>query len=144
MIKAPSFPFAFNDNKGFLNHSSSKDAIRFHLTNLFLTNPGEKISDGSYGIGMRRYLFENGTEGITDTIDSRIRQQLSTYMPYIQTNQVNGDFAEETNTLAVSLSYTILETSEDDVLTFEVGIVEQSSLTYWGKINANKTKDTIH
>ena len=120
----------FNDNKGFLDHSSSKEVIRFHLTNLFLTNPGEKISDGSYGIGMRRYLFENGAEEIIDVIETQITKQLSTYMPYIQTNQVNVEFVEETNSLAVSLDYTILETSENDVVTFEIGTAEQSNLTY--------------
>lgn len=130
MIKAPKFPFAFNDNKSFLNNDSSKEAIRFHLTNLFLTNPGEKISDGSYGIGMRKYLFENGEQDITGVIESRIEEQISRYMPYIRVNQVGVNFVEETNSLAVSLDYTILETSEDDVVTFEIGTVEQSNLTY--------------
>ena len=130
MIKAPKFPFMFNDNKGFLDNPSDKEVIRFHLTNLLLTNPGEKISDGSYGIGMRKYLFENGAEEIIDVIETQIKRQLSTYMPYIQINQVNVDFVEETNSLAVSLNYTILETSENDVVTFEIGAAEQSNLTY--------------
>ena len=130
MIKTPKFPLMFNEDKGFLNNSDLKQTIQFHLTNLFLTNPGEKISDGNYGIGMRRFLFEPGLQGITQEIKSIMLSQIAGYMPYIRVEESNVAFLEEKNTLSVSLKYTILETSEIDIITFEVATSEQSNLTY--------------
>tara|TARA_R100001443_G_scaffold42075_1_gene55340 strand:- start:218 stop:610 length:393 start_codon:yes stop_codon:yes gene_type:complete len=130
MIKTPKFPLVFNEDKGFLNNSELKGTIQFHLTNLFLTNPGEKISDGNYGIGMRRFLFEPGLQGVTQEIKSIMLSQIGAYMPYIRVDESSVFFLEEKNTLSISLKYTILETSEKDILTFEVATAEQTNLTY--------------
>jgi phage baseplate assembly protein W len=130
MIKTPKFPIMFNENKGFLNTSSTKEVIKFHIINLFLTNPGEKISDGNYGIGLRRYLFELGSAGIEGEIQASVLFQINKYMPYIKVENSNVIFLEEKNTLSVSLRYMILETSERDILTFEVETTQMSNLQY--------------
>jgi phage baseplate assembly protein W len=130
MIKTPKFPMMFNENKGFLNTSSTKEVIKFHIINLFLTNPGEKISDGNYGIGLRRYLFELGSAGIEGEIQASVLFQINKYMPYIKVENSNVIFLEEKNTLSVSLRYMILETSERDILTFEVETTQMSNLQY--------------
>jgi phage baseplate assembly protein W len=130
MIKTPKFPIMFNENKGFLNTSSTKEVIKFHIINLFLTNPGEKISNGNYGIGLRRYLFELGSAGIEGEIQASVLFQINKYMPYIKVENSNVIFLEEKNTLSVSLRYMILETSERDILTFEVETTQMSNLQY--------------
>ena len=130
MIKSPKFPFLSNQTKGFLDNTTNKQAIIFHLTNLFMTNPGEKISNPNYGIGIRRFLFENGVQQIVGNIKLLILDQIAIYMPYIRVNQSNVEFTPETNTLAISLNYTILETAENDVLTFEVSTAQNSSISY--------------
>ncbi len=130
MIKTPKFPILFNEDRGFLNNSSTKEVIQFHITNLFLTNPGEKISDGEYGIGIRRYLFELGAVGIEAEIQGSVLFQISKYMPYIEVENSNVVFEEEKNTLSISLRYLILDTSERDILTFEVQASELSNIQY--------------
>ena len=45
MIFAPSIPLHFDDTFGYDNVQSVQELAKFHLTNLLLTNPGEKISD---------------------------------------------------------------------------------------------------
>ena len=130
MIKAPIFPFMINDTRGIENYSSSKDAVRFHIKNLFLTNPGEKISNMSYGVGIRRYLFENITQGLLNNLEDVITDQIQTFMPYIGLEEIQvNDFPEE-NKLAVSLRYTILETAEKDVLTFELATQDEPQANY--------------
>ena len=130
MIKAPMFPFKTNSTKGFENYYSNKDVIRFHIKNLFLTNPGERISVPEYGIGIKRYLFENITQGLLNNLEDVILDQISRYMRYIRVEDSSiGDFPEE-NKISVSLKYTILETAETDVLTFELSTVEQPELAY--------------
>ena len=144
MIKAPKFPFLFNDSKGFLDTSSIKEIIHFHLTNLFMTNPGERISDEEYGIGIKRYLFENGVDSILGEIEDEIIDQIGRYLPYIELNAVDVGFREEQNSLSISLAYKILDTAENDVISFEISTFEQENLTYWGEKYAIKTKYSIH
>ena len=130
MIKAPMFPFRTNDTKGFENYSSNKEVIKFHIKNLFLTNPGERISVPNYGIGVRRYLFENITQGLLNNLKDVILDQIARYMPYIRVEEsAVNDFPEE-NKISISLRYTILETAEKDVLTFELATVNEPELTY--------------
>lgn len=130
MIKAPMFPFRANDTKGFENYSSNKEVIKFHIKNLFLTNPGERISVPEYGIGVRRYLFENITQGLLNNLKDVILDQIARYMPYIRVEEsAVNDFPEE-NKISISLRYTILETAEKDVLTFELATVSEPELTY--------------
>ena len=130
MIKAPMFPFKTNDTKGFENYSSNKEVIKFHIKNLFLTNPGERISVPEYGIGVRRYLFENITQGLLNNLKDVILDQIARYMPYIRVEEsAVNDFPEE-NKISISLRYTILETAEKDVLTFELATVSEPDITY--------------
>lgn len=130
MIKAPIFPFKVNDTKGFENYNSNKEAIKFHIKNLFLTNPGERISVPEYGVGIRRYLFENITQGLLNNLEDVILDQIIRYMPYIRIEEISiNDFPEE-NKISISLRYTILETAERDVLTFELETSDEPELAY--------------
>jgi len=130
MIKAPIFPFRTNDTKGFENYNSNKEVVKFHIKNLFLTNPGERIGNPDYGIGVRRYLFENITQGLLNNLEDVILDQILAYMPYIRVEDIAlSDFPEE-NKISISLRYTILETAERDVLTFELTTSDEPSLAY--------------
>ncbi len=130
MIKSPFFPFKFNNNKGFENYQSDKDAIRFHLTNLFLTSPGEKISDANYGVGVRRYLFENLTEGLVNNLEDEITDQVNFYLPYIKIIDMNIIPEPEDNKLAVSLKYEIIDEAVQDAITLVISGTDDSQPTY--------------
>ncbi len=81
MIYAPKFPLRKKQNETFENVRDIKELIKFHLTNLLLTNPGEKISDPEYGIGIRQYLFENFSRGISVDIEQAIQEGMNRYLP---------------------------------------------------------------
>ena len=84
----------------------------------------------SYGVGIRRYLFENITQGLLNNLEDVITDQIQTFMPYIGLEEIQvNDFPEE-NKLAVSLRYTILETAEKDVLTFELATQDEPQANY--------------
>ena len=145
MIKSPFFPFKFNNNMGFENYQSDKDVIRFHLTNLFLTNPGEKISDANYGVGVRRYLFENLTEGLVNNLEDEITDQVKLYLPYIKIIDMNIIPEPEDNKLAVSLKYEIIDEAVQDAITLVISGTDDSQPTYWGTTkNAKKTFNKIY
>lgn len=66
-----------------LNRTLTQVAAQ-NLRMVILTSPGERIMFPDFGVGIRRYLFEQNTTSTLGVIRSRIEQQVSTYLPYIR------------------------------------------------------------
>ena len=110
MLYAPKFPLKFKEKKLFENIENTKELVRFHLTNLLLTNPGEKISDPNYGVGLRRYMFEQNLPSVRSSIASAISSQMSKYLPFLQVSdiQVSATAQEiDSNSLKIKIVYSI-------------------------------------
>ena len=123
MIFAPSMPLHFDDTHGYKNVNNIQELVKFHLTNLLLTNPGEKISDAQYGVGVRQYLFENQTEGVFNNLSSRIRSQVSSRLDYLTLRNVLvrplGDYE---NAINIQLVYRIDNINLDDMLNINLNL----------------------
>ena len=67
------------------------DLIEQNFKMLLLTGPGEKMMNPDYGVGIKRYLFENQiTQTATQSaVKARIISQAGKYMPYIDISVVN-------------------------------------------------------
>ena len=135
MIFAPSIPLHFDDTYGYNNVADIKELTKFHLTNLLLTNPGEKISDPEYGVGIRQYLFENQTEGVFDRISGRIRSQVSLKLNYLTLrNVVVRPLGDYENAINIQLVYRIDNINLDDMLNLNLnlntGIVVFADISY--------------
>mgnify|MGYP001330088775 CR=1 FL=1 len=63
---------------------SIKGVAAQNLKMVVFTNPGERIMDASFGVGIRRYLFRQNVRESHDEIRSRIIQQVNKYLPYIK------------------------------------------------------------
>jgi len=124
MIYAPKFPLRKKDNGTFENEGDLKSLIKFHLTNLILTNPGEKISDPEYGVGLRKYLFESFSSGASANIRGAIEEGVETYLPYIELDMVTTEETPEQNKLKINIHYTILDTTEKQLLELALNIGE--------------------
>ena len=59
-----------------------------NLIVLLMTNPGERIMDIDFGVGIRHILFENIDSAIEEVIRSEIDRQVATYLPYIEISDV--------------------------------------------------------
>ena len=77
MNYAPLIPLKRSNKDGYEMLTDIKDVVRFHLKNLLLTSPGERISDPSYGVGLRRFLFEPMTGATYGIIQDNINVQIS-------------------------------------------------------------------
>ena len=55
---------------------------------LILTNPGERMMDTSFGVGLRNYLFENNGPSTYADIQADVVSQASRYLPYIKIERV--------------------------------------------------------
>lgn len=122
MIYTPSFPLQLDDTYGFKNVDSTKELVYFHLKNLLLTNPGEKISDPRFGVGIRQYLFENFSPEITNDISISISIQISRHMSYI--NLVNLDVLsnEDENILSIIVSFNFKNSKVIESVTLNFGL----------------------
>tara|TARA_R110001583_G_scaffold135698_3_gene287533 strand:+ start:1251 stop:1634 length:384 start_codon:yes stop_codon:yes gene_type:complete len=106
---------------GFALVKSLKLNIRQNLKMLLLTSPGERVMAPRFGVGMRRYLFEMQSDEVFAAIDSKIREQVSIYLPYIKIQQVQFDKSNiDKNQIKLKLTYSVPRVSLNDVLVTDV------------------------
>ena len=75
-LYGPKFPLSKGNHDTFELYSDVKQQIGFYLKNLILTSPGENISDPRYGVGLRRFLFEQNNDITRSSIVSSISSQI--------------------------------------------------------------------
>jgi len=123
---APKLPLVFDNvfgPYGLITDFSS--LAKQNLKMLVLTNPGERIMDTDFGVGLRKYLFEQNTPSTYSEIDSNIRQQVQRYLPYIGIDRIDFTVPENNpdlfpNSLSVSILFTILPLQTNAILNVEV------------------------
>ena len=111
-----------SDNGGFEMIASLKMMKKQNLKMLLLTNPGERVFDPNFGVGIRQYLFEMvGQDDVYAEIDSKIKQQVALYMPYLKITRVqfNKDLSNE-NKINIKLVYSVPRISLFDELNTEI------------------------
>ena len=96
-----------------------------NLKMLVLTAPGERMMDINFGVGLRQFLFEQADSDVYARIDEKIRQQVATYLPFIQINSIEFDVPEDSpdfypHTIKVALRYKIVPLQTNSVLNLEV------------------------
>ena len=109
-----------------------EDVVRQNLKMLVLTSPGERIQVPSFGVGIRRYLFENMTSSTRAQIDQKIREQVRAFMSYliidnidisVPLNDLGSPDDSLSNVLFVKISYNVKSfQSFSDFLTLELTI----------------------
>lgn len=107
---------------GFEQVKTLKGNIKQNLKMLLLTNPGERVMDPNFGVGISRYLFEMvEDQTVYADIDSKIREQISLYMPYLKIQRV--DFLSQNgnnNKINLKIVYSVPKISLNDQLVTEV------------------------
>ena len=84
-------PLTLDSGDGFTMLKDLKKAIRQNLKMLILTNPGERVMNPNFGVGMKRFLFENYHEDVTSQIETKIKQQVDIYMPSVRIRGIGFD-----------------------------------------------------
>jgi phage baseplate assembly protein W len=105
----------FSSPSVFTSTYLTKDQVKSNLINLLLTAPGEKILNPTFGVGLRRYLFEQ--EINEDILRDIIQNQILLHVPYVTLNRVIVQNQPETNTAFITVDYSLIN-SETDTLTF--------------------------
>jgi hypothetical protein len=123
---APRLPLVFDDVFGPYGLITDFRALATqNLKMLILTNPGERIMDTEFGVGLKSYLFEQNTPSTYSEIDSKIRQQVQKYLPYIGIERIDFAVPEDNpdlfpNNLSVSIYFNIIPLRTNAALNVEV------------------------
>ena len=73
----------FNAPGVFRPNYTTKAAIKNNLINYFLTNPGERPLNPSFGGGLRAFIFQQITTDNLDFLEERIQQDLNIFFPNV-------------------------------------------------------------
>lgn len=116
------FPLEFsNESNGFetIDEEKLKELVFFNLKNIILTNPGERIFNPIFGVGIKRYLFEQENMRL-DEIEYRIRNQIRLFAGFVNVKDLQLNM--QNNTLQIILKFEIKKPRISDVLILDIEI----------------------
>jgi phage baseplate assembly protein W len=128
----PALPLVYDQNDGpFRLTKSTKEAVFQNFKNLVMTNPGERVMDPDFGVGIREYLFELESAGFQQDIIARINQQVSKYLPnsvrivdvrFTSGSSYKGDLVSviNSNSTYFHILFEILPSNTKSILTLPV------------------------
>jgi phage baseplate assembly protein W len=110
-------PVTFDESAGFGMITTVRDMIKQNLMMLILTNPGERVMEPEFGVGITQFLFENVSSDVYARIDAKIREQVAIYMPRVTVQAVNFYSIEaDSNKVSFRLVYSIPTIAVSDLL----------------------------
>jgi len=101
-------------------HRDLKSVARQSLKMLILTSPGERIMFPNFGVGMRRYLFEQNIPGFGTELKVKVAAQVTKYIPYIRLESVQVINSKDNNTINLKISYSIPSAGLIDEFVFPI------------------------
>lgn len=96
--------------------TTTLDTVKTNLINLMLTEKGERFMKPSYGVGLRRFLFEQNIESVQDEIGYVIRTEAQKWMPSIEILEVNVEQSIDSYLIEIELKYSIKGTPLTDTV----------------------------
>ena len=120
---SPKLPLSYDSIDGpYALNKDLRDVVKQNLKMLLLTNPGERIMNTDYGVGVKRLLFENRTSAEIDRIQTVIIDQISKYMSYLGIKSINIETVDTTpgmdeNSAYIFIEYIIPSIKAEDTIT---------------------------
>lgn len=111
-------PLKYDPGDGpYLMNKSLKKVINQNLKMLILTNPGERVMDPLYGVGVKSLLFYNRTDSLSQiNLEELINNKIKRYMPFltIDSIDVTDDIPNNLNAIFIKINYQIPSIKESD------------------------------
>ena len=111
---SPKLPLSIDSTDGYALIKTYVNMVKQNLKMLILTIPGERIMDPEFGVGLRKYLFELDSTFPYPIVETKIREQIKRYLPYIDVRSVKfSNFSKDrtaivNNSIRVQLNYRII------------------------------------
>ena len=107
-------PLQYNKEDGpYQLTKTLKETVKQNFKNLILTNPGERIMNPDFGVGLKSYFFELAGPDTYAAINDRIVSQVSRYLSFIQIDKIDFSAPEDSpelypHTLSITIRFTIV------------------------------------
>lgn len=113
-----SLPLVYNKEDGpFALNKNMIDVVKQNLKTLILTDKGERIMLPNFGVGLRKFLFENMSDTINVQIEQEIIEQVRRYMPFVNIRRVLVlEDPDVLNKLYISVEFIVPALNVADVL----------------------------
>jgi phage baseplate assembly protein W len=120
-LLTPKLPLVVDGSTGYRMIDNYTDLVKQNFKNLMLTNPGERMMDPTFGVGITTFLFEIDNPILYEDITSKIREQVNKYLSYIEVQDVifnsqRLDDDIDDNFLSILIKYRITPLDLSDVL----------------------------
>ena len=91
-----------------------KEQAKTNLINVLLTEPGERVYEPTYGVGIKQMLFEQSPN--ENNLNEKINQQVNIHIPEITIVDTKVNFNEDEHILYVALTYMFnLDNAKDSI-----------------------------
>ena len=126
---SPRLPLVTDTKFGYAMFATVAQSVSQNLKCLLLTAPGERVMNPDFGVGLKKYLFQNYSPETVKNMKINIRQQVQKYMPFISITEANVKFGDNLaenqdstsqNKMFVSISYIIQSIGISDVLNVSI------------------------
>tara|TARA_R100000008_G_C3586817_1_gene173124 strand:+ start:4257 stop:4622 length:366 start_codon:yes stop_codon:yes gene_type:complete len=113
---AVKLPIARDTINGWKMIVDFKTLVRQNLKMLILTIPGERIMFPDYGVGLKKYLFDNFSSSVYAEIETKILEQVNFYMPAVTIKEISFSDNQDASVLGISIAYSIPNIGMQDLL----------------------------
>ena len=110
------FNLPMNEGGVFTPNYQTKQAIKNNLINYFLTNPGERPGNPTFGAGLRAYIFTQIDQQDLSYIKDDIQTKILTFFPDIIVQEITVLPTTTSNTININLTYSVSDTNISDTL----------------------------
>jgi len=110
-------PLEIDSADGFRMLKNIRQLAKQNFKMLIMTIPGERVMESNFGVGLKRYLFENFGQDTMSQIESKILEQAEIYMPAIKIRNITfGNTDPDSNYLGITIEYSIPNLGIADLL----------------------------
>ena len=112
-------PIKNSSNLDFDMTKTSLEQSKFNITNLLLTNTGERVYQPEFGSRLRELIFEQIDENLPNKIEEEVRRVVSRWLPYINISSVEtltNDTDKNQIYVKVKYSTTLNRRTEQEVV----------------------------
>ena len=106
--------FPLDNVNMFKGTQTLKEQVKSNLINLLLTEPGERVNEPNFGVGLKNLLFEPNLD--VEILKEKINTQIEFYIPTISLSGVDVNSIEDEYKLFIIISYSFnLDGSSDAI-----------------------------
>ena len=110
------FNLPMNEGGVFTPNYQTKEAIKNNLINYFLTNPGERPGNPTFGAGLRNFVFTQIDTQDLNYIKDDVQTKLTTFFPDVLVQKLTVLRTETENEIQINITYSVKDTGINDTL----------------------------